>query len=303
MLIGGSNAPMPRAVVGAENGPARNRLTNVLVVPANDVGGGTGIGISDALNNIERQQSNEQVLLPPRRWVGTAYDVSVKEDHQLSVRLTAEEQRGRLPLFEGWPCRTARTIVLRDLQSWHHLEWLPIQSWSLTPCFPGLGWSFRTVAARTSAQDASFRLLGVPEQEEPRYIAPRGLPRPVNRRGVPVPYVAANPEELGEADTWRVGEVERDRLCQVCGLPITWPALVVFSLDDRENWPEGRILDGLIHQSKCAPLAFGHCPYLRRRHGYELLRVGAGDVGPSLDGHLTGTSDRKRLRLGVEHFL
>ena len=101
---------------------------------------------------------------------------------------------------------------------------------------------------------------------------------------------------MGTANLRRLGEVLLDDLCQVCGLPIEWPALIVLRLDDPEWWPDGRVLQGLIHEEECGPLAFEHCPYLLTRQGFEILRVGPDDVGRVHD-HFTVLTDRKRLRV------
>jgi hypothetical protein len=108
----------------------------------------------------------------------------------------------------------------------------------------------------------------------------RGLPRPVNRHGLPVPYVASGPNTLGKMSGKRHGEVISDRLCQVCGLPITWPALIVVRVEPKW-WPDGQILDGLIHGQECGPLAFSKCPYLLTRDGLELLRIAPHDIDMS----------------------
>jgi len=93
-----------------------------------------------------------------------------------------------------------------------------------------------------------------------------------------VPYVAFGPNTLGKANLSRLGEVLRDRLCQVCGLPIDWPALVVLRTDDPTSWPNGHLLDGPVHLRECGRLAFANCPFLKRRTGIELLKVEAVDV-------------------------
>ena len=127
----------------------------------------------------------------------------------------------------------------------------------------------------------------------------RGLPRPLNRKGLPVPYVALGPDDLGAADATRLGEVYRDNLCQVCGLLIERPALIVLRTDNPEWWPDGQVLDGLIHPQECGPLAFRSCPYLLRRQGFEVLRVGPDDVD-AVHGHLTVVKEHESLRVPFE---
>ena len=51
-------------------------------------------------------------------------------------------------------------------------------------------------------------------------VVPRGLPRPVNDVGLPVPYISADPRRLGKFNYTRQGEVLLNDLCQVCGEPI-----------------------------------------------------------------------------------
>ena len=51
----------------------------------------------------------------------------------------------------------------------------------------------------------------------------RGLPRPINRRGLPIPYDAKNADLLGEKDVGRAIAVARNWLCQVCGESVSDP--------------------------------------------------------------------------------
>lgn len=129
----------------------------------------------------------------------------------------------------------------------------------------------------------------------------RGLPRPTNRDGRPVPYVASGPNTLGEASLRRLGEVYRDKLCQVCGLTAQWPALVVFRTDDARWWPNGRIQDGLIHD-ECCKLALQHCPYLSRHQGFDVLRVTQGDVNTD-HGQWRLLSQSESLRVPLDTLL
>ena len=124
----------------------------------------------------------------------------------------------------------------------------------------------------------------------------------MNHQGLPVPYVAAGPDNLGDTDPDRIGEVLLRDLCQVCGLSIEWPAVIVIRVNDPEWWPDGQELDGLIHQQECAPLAFSHCPYLVKQQGFEVFRVGRDDVGV-VDGRLTVLADRENLRVPFEDLL
>ena len=58
----------------------------------------------------------------------------------------------------------------------------------------------------------------------------KGLPRPRNQHGQPVPYVASGPDDLGVANDTRVGEVIGGALCQVCGEPLIGDVVAVFDL-------------------------------------------------------------------------
>ena len=118
----------------------------------------------------------------------------------------------------------------------------------------------------------------------------------MNRQGLPVPYVASGPNTLGKLSGIRHGEAIKDRLCQVCGRPITWPALIVVRMTEPEWWPEGHILDGLIHEEECGPMAISKCPYLLTREGLELLRISPSDINlDSTPWEIVG--DRSSLRL------
>jgi hypothetical protein len=90
----------------------------------------------------------------------------------------------------------------------------------------------------------------------------RGLPRPLNRRGLPVPYVAESPERLGDKSLTRAPEVTRDWLCQVCGEP-NGDLAYALMLTEPAHWEPDWVLDhGLLHET-CLRLALKHCPSLQ----------------------------------------
>jgi hypothetical protein len=100
----------------------------------------------------------------------------------------------------------------------------------------------------------------------------RGLPRPMNRRGLPVPYVAESAERLGDKSLTRAPEVTRDWLCQVCGEPSGDPAYALM-LAEPAHWEPDWVLDhGLLHEP-CLRLALEHCPALRRYLRDQKLRL------------------------------
>lgn len=98
----------------------------------------------------------------------------------------------------------------------------------------------------------------------------RGLPRPLTRGGLPVPYVAESPERLGDKSLTRAPEVTRDWLCQVCGESSGDPAYALM-LTEPARWEPDWVLDhGLLHET-CLRLALEHCPALQRyRSGHKL---------------------------------
>jgi hypothetical protein len=106
----------------------------------------------------------------------------------------------------------------------------------------------------------------------------RGLPRPINRKGLPIPYVAKDADHLGDKDFGRGAEVAKDWLCQVCGDPVGETAFAVMSTKAEIIWPSEWVLDhGLLHEP-CLRLALDNCPALVRWEGKRLLRVRRSDV-------------------------
>lgn len=96
------------------------------------------------------------------------------------------------------------------------------------------------------------------------------MPRPRNADGLPIPYVAAAPDRLGDIDLRRVGKVLRSDLCQVCGERVTEPMALTITRDE-EHWPD-RWLQGLLHD-ECARVAFRHCPVVRAFDAMALYKV------------------------------
>lgn len=104
-----------------------------------------------------------------------------------------------------------------------------------------------------------------------------GLPRPRNRDGIPVPWNAAHPDELGQRDTKRTKRTAGGWICQVCGLrlPADESAVLFGTIDPTgkvdtpapgERIPEDvgvHAMDhGLLHRP-CARIALAHCPALK----------------------------------------
>jgi hypothetical protein len=108
------------------------------------------------------------------------------------------------------------------------------------------------------------------EADEPK--VKRGLPRPLSRKGMPIPYIAPDGDHLGDKHFGRLGEVLLDQLCQVCGGPV---ALAVVHREGQVHLE--RILDGMLHED-CARLAFDYCPALRRWEALALFRVPVGEL-------------------------
>jgi hypothetical protein len=109
----------------------------------------------------------------------------------------------------------------------------------------------------------------------------RGLPRPMNNLGLPVPYIAASPQRLGDKNFSRAGEVILHRLCQVCGESIGPVAYAVVRCAPAGF--EERIFDGMLHD-ECARLAFNHCPVLHRWQDMRLFQVAVAELPTDGDG-------------------
>jgi hypothetical protein len=101
----------------------------------------------------------------------------------------------------------------------------------------------------------------------------RGLPRPVNSSGLPVPYLASGMEALGRRSLARQPEVIRGDLCQVCGLSAGWPAFGVIEWGGNPKAEPIGLLDyGLLHEA-CLRLALTYCPELKRWERKALVRI------------------------------
>jgi hypothetical protein len=132
----------------------------------------------------------------------------------------------------------------------------------------------------------------------------RGLPRPVNRDGLPVPYVAAAKDRLGKKNHGRAAEVTRNWLCQVCGEAVNEPAYAVMRTDGGEfGCPPDWVLDhGLLHE-ECLRLAVNNCPDLGRWRNRRLLCVRRQDVLLTKDLQLVVPVDRhEELEVPVERY-
>lgn len=109
----------------------------------------------------------------------------------------------------------------------------------------------------------------------------RGLPRPFNAVGLPIPYVAASASRLGRLDDRRFGEVVGEQLCQVCGESVGEFAYgIVFR---NEPGFDDRIFNGMLHD-ECLRLSLANCPTLKEwPDAMRLFRFAVGElpIGPS----------------------
>jgi hypothetical protein len=116
---------------------------------------------------------------------------------------------------------------------------------------------------------------------------PRGLPRPRSRDGLPVPYIARGPDELGQVEAMRRALCVLDRRCQVCGDPLGDESVVVFRPGDQF------VIDGAaLHPSPCWPMARELCPLLvdlAAEGRLEVRRVATSslDAASASDGYRT----------------
>jgi len=105
----------------------------------------------------------------------------------------------------------------------------------------------------------------------------RGLPRPSNKAGTPIPYIAESGAKLGTAHLTRRLEVTQGWLCQVCGEPVGWPAYGVVCVDGSRWQPDWLLDHGLLHGA-CMRLSLDHCPVLGTWSGLLLLELNRADV-------------------------
>ena len=117
---------------------------------------------------------------------------------------------------------------------------------------------------------------------------------PAESCGLPVPYIVGDPDKLGLQSYDLLGEVLRDRLCQVCGLPIGEIAYGVTR--DLKSF-EGRVgaAGGWASLRRRAQLIEGRGRLRPSASAEELLGVGEGDgefgvkgVGDSVEGGQAG---------------
>ncbi len=69
---------------------------------AGSVGRWPLVGIAHALNDIEREEPRQEMLLPPRREVRLGQHVGVQEHDELLILLVPGVEPRRLPFLEGW---------------------------------------------------------------------------------------------------------------------------------------------------------------------------------------------------------
>lgn len=97
---------------------------------------------------------------------------------------------------------------------------------------------------------------------------PRGWPRPRARDGLPVPYIASEPDRLGVVEPMRQYLCVADHRCQVCGELLSDTCVVVAG--------PGSVLviDGAgIHPTPCWAVARRLCPQLATMASAGTLRV------------------------------
>lgn len=101
----------------------------------------------------------------------------------------------------------------------------------------------------------------------------RGWPRPLNEERYPVPWISPS-SDLAVMDPRRHRRVVEDMLCQVCGEGHQEGSDVYLFVNEASPAPRGAVAqamdDALMHE-RCARLAHGRCPELRRlRQGGRL---------------------------------
>jgi hypothetical protein len=131
----------------------------------------------------------------------------------------------------------------------------------------------------------------------------RGLPRPVNSSGLPVPYLASGMEALGKRSMARQPEVIGSDLCQVCGLSAGWPAFGVIDWSGSPKAEPIGLLDyGLLHEA-CLRLALTYCPELKRWERKALVMIEETDVLRGSSGLvLLPPATQVSARVGVGQF-
>ena len=86
---------------------------------------------------------------------------------------------------------------------------------------------------------------------------PLGLPRPRTATGLPVPYIASSPDELGVTSPSRTLLSVLDGRCQVCGRRCEGDTVLLGRRRDRY------VIDRCPLHPACWLLARRHCPFLR----------------------------------------
>lgn len=140
-------------------------------------------------------------------------------------------------------------------------------------------------------------------KREAARLAPAGWPRPWRRdyksgERLPAPWITVLPE-FAKMDPTRGGQMVRYRLCQVCGEGHEEGTDVVIFLDGGlRDWqtlkevefpatpedppPLGDFIlkahDGAMLHERCAKLAVGFCPFLKRAQAGNRLFAFAGPV-------------------------
>ena len=133
--------------------------------------------------------------------------------------------------------------------------------------------------------------------ERPEWLTVElGLPRPRTATGLPVPYIANSPTELGTTSPSRVMLCVADGRCQVCGRKCAGPTILLGRKRDRHA------VDRCPLHPACYLLARRHCPFLRSmiaaRRLYE-WEVDATELRNDSEGCLLPTTPGRRIIMRV----
>lgn len=129
-----------------------------------------------------------------------------------------------------------------------------------------------TLSAPVPSQPTSNSVEGGPAYVG---VVQRGLPRPSDVAGTPIPYITSFTHD-GTPD-WRhvdpqlALECQATWLCQVCGLELPQRAWVVV---DRA----GEVVSGTALHHECVSMAAARCPHLRAATELETLEVDRGQI-------------------------
>ena len=112
--------------------------------------------------------------------------------------------------------------------------------------------------------------------------------------------MAAGPDDLGNTDLTRLGEILRDHLCQVCGELLAGDVVAVFDLRPHMADLIDRPRQGFCHDRPCYRLAAAHCPFLANPSDYRMVRMPSAEV-PDLVGGVVSVPLEVQERYKVPH--